>query len=150
LKRYLEKTSFHKTNNYYGKIIGIILIIIGILFLFLPFSFNLKICTTLIFIGIIIILMVNEKKTPQGIDDKQLTLIIIFLAWIVLIITINADFDVYFILIAIGIFAIKEFLNKYLNPFLQKRLDLLSYVLLIFFVIIVVKRIIYISSMYPK
>ena len=94
--------------------------------------------------------MVNEKKTPQGIDDKQLTLIIIFLAWIVLIITINADFDVYFILIAIGIFAIKEFLNKYLNPFLQKRLDLLSYVLLIFFVIIVVKRIIYISSMYPK
>jgi len=150
LKRNSEKTILHKTNNYYSKIIGIFLIIVGIIFLFISSSFNLKICASLIFIGIILILMLNKKITTQGVSDKQLTLIFVFLTWIVLIITINADFEVFIILIAIGIFTIKEFLSEFLDLYLQKRLNLLFYVSLILFVIIVVKRIISLSGMYPS
>lgn len=94
--------------------------------------------------------MVNENKTTQEINDKQLILIIVFLTWIVLLFSINADFDMYLILIAIGIFAIKEFLNDFLDVYLQKRLNLLFYVSVIFFVLIVVKRIISLSGMYPS
>ena len=94
--------------------------------------------------------MLNKKITTQGVSDKQLTLIFVFLTWIVLIITINADFEVFIILIAIGIFTIKEFLSEFLDLYLQKRLNLLFYVSLILFVIIVVKRIISLSGMYPS
>lgn len=92
--------------------------------------------------------MLTEKITTQGINHKQLILIFVFLTWIVLMITINADIEVYIILIAIGIFTIKEFLSEFLDQNLQKRLNLLFYVSLIFFVIIVVKRIISLSGMY--
>lgn len=150
LKRNLEKTTFYKKNTYGSKITGMILIIVGIIFLFLPFLINQKISASLIFIGIILILLINEKKTMQGINDIRLILIIVFLTWIVLMITINADFDLYIVLLTIGIFAIKEFLNEFLDVSLQKRVNLLFYVALIFFVIIMVKRIISLSGMYPS
>jgi hypothetical protein len=152
LKRNFEIAIKPKRKNYSSKIVGIFLIIIGIVLLFVPLvplAFNLKMSLSLIFLGIILILMINKTKINQGINEKQLTLILLFLTWIVLMVTIDAEIDVYIVLLAIGIFAIKEFFYEFLDIYLQRRLNFLFYISFILFVVIVVKRIITLSGMYP-
>jgi hypothetical protein len=134
-------------------IIGIFLSITSFVDLNISATINatiIKISATIIFIGFVIILMIDEKNTHTAINDIQLILIIILLTLVSLIITINTDFDIFIILIIISTIVLKELLNKFLSPHLQKRMNLLFYILLILFVIIVVQRIINISSMYPS
>ncbi len=141
-----EKTIVHKT-NYYSRI-GIVIMILGII-LYITLSFNLKIPVTLVFIGFVITLMTGGKNTNTIINDMQLILIIILLTLIALIFTLNVSIDIFILLIVIGIIALKEFLDKFLSRHLQKRMNILFYILTIVFIVIVVQRIINISTMYP-
>jgi hypothetical protein len=150
LEQSKDIASGNKTNRYYGKIIGIILMIIGIIFLFTTFSFHLKLSAALLFIGFVIILMINGKDTDKAINNIQLVLIIILLTFVIWLITIDVDFDIFMILIIISIIILKEFLDKYLSSYLKKRMNILFYILLIPLVIIFVQRIINILSMYPS
>lgn len=145
-----QTTPDTKTNQYYGKIIGIILIIVGIIFIFTTFSLHLKLSTTLLFIGFVIILMIDGKDTDKAINSIQLIFIILLLTLVVWLLTIDVEFDIFFILIVISIIALKEILEKFLSPHLQKRMNILFYMLLIPLVIIFVQRIINILSMYPS
>lgn len=122
----------------------------GIIFLYTTFSFHFKISATLLFIGFVIILMINEKKTDKAINNIQLILIIILLTLVIWLITIDVNFDIFFILIVISIISLKELLNKFLSSYLQKRMNILFYILLIPLVIIFLQRIINILSMYPS
>ena len=54
-----------------ARIIGIILIIIGAVFLINPTSLNIKISFVSIFIGIFTIVMINEKSISKKISDAQ-------------------------------------------------------------------------------
>jgi hypothetical protein len=148
LKQPIEKTSSHKKYHNYEKIIGLLLIAIGIVFLFIPILHNLKISATLAFLGFIVILMKKETPTRNTINHIQLILIIIILILVVWIITIDADFDIFLLLLIIVLLTLKEFVEKFLSPQLQKRMSILFYVLLIFFVIIFLQRIINILNMY--
>jgi len=148
LKQPYEKTSSQKKNRSYEKIIGFLLIIIGIVFYFLPIIHNLKISVTLVFLGFIIILMKKEKMTRNTINHIQLILIIIILILVVWIITLDADFDIFLLLLIIILLILKEFVEKFLSPQLQKRMTLLFYMLLILFVIIFLQRIINILNIY--
>jgi hypothetical protein len=150
LKQYLDKIFFNKSFKYQSRIIGIILFITGFIFLYYPSEINLKISTSLLFISFIIFLLINEQMTPNKINDFQITIIIIAWILIILVITRNTEFDVFFILIIIGIIALKELLYEFLNQHLQKRFSVLFYILIILFVIIIIKRIINISIMYPS
>jgi len=150
LKYSKQTTPDTKTNQYYGKIIGIILIIVGIIFIFTTFSLHLKLSTTLLFIGFVIILMIDGKDTDKAINSIQLIFIILLLTLVVWLLTIDVEFDIFFILIVISIIALKEILEKFLSPHLQKRMNILFYMLLIPLVIIFVQRIINILSMYPS
>jgi hypothetical protein len=150
LKQFKETTFNNKRNQYYGKIIGIIFIITGIIFLYNTFSFHYKLSIALFFIGFVIILMINEKDTDKAINNMQLIIIIIILTLVIWLITISGDFDIFFILIVISIIALKEFLDKFLSVYLQKRMNILLYVLLIPLVIIFLQRIINILNMYPS
>gem|GEM_PF-1707925 len=150
MKQSKGTTSENKKNQYYGKIIGIILILLGIIFLYMTFSFHYKLSVTLFFIGFVIILLINEKKTDKTINNIQLILIIILLTLVIWLVTIDVDFDIFFILIVISIISLKELLNKFLSSYLQKRMNILFYILLIPLVIIFLQRIINILSMYPS
>jgi hypothetical protein len=150
MAQYLEKSSPKKSKNYQSKIIGIILILLGFCFLYITPIFDYKLSGSLIFIGFIIILLISGKKTREDINDIQLTFFIIIIILAVLLITIDADFEIFILLLIIGVIALKEFIEKFLWPHLQKRLNILIYSLLILFVIVIVKRIINISSMYPR
>lgn len=146
MKRYSEKIFFNKSINYPGKIIGIILIIIGLFSLYVNSFFNFNISLAVIFIGFIVLLLINGEKTQKGINNVELVLFIIILILIALIISMNADFDVFIIFIIIGTIGLKEILDKFFNPDLQKRLNILLCILLIIFVSIIAKRIINISN----
>jgi hypothetical protein len=150
LKQSKETTSRNKKKQFYGKIIGVILIVLGIIFLYNSFSFHFKLSATLLFLGFVIILMINEKKTDRTINNIQLILIIILITLVTWLVTINADFDIFFIIIVISVIALKELLNKYLSPYLQKRMIILFCILLVPLVIIFLQRIINILSMYPS
>jgi hypothetical protein len=148
LKQNSEKPVIQKTNNYYSSI-GILLMILGIV-LYITLAFNLKISVTFIFIGFVITLMASEKNTYTIVNDMQLILIIILLTLIALIVTLNENIDIFIILIIISVIALREFLDKLLSPQLRKRMNILFYILIIVFVIIVAQRIINISTMYPS
>ena len=149
MKRYRYKPTYHTPHTRLSTFAGFFLIFIAIVLLFVPSVVNQKISASLIFIGFLIILLINKYTTQQEINDKQLILILILLTWIVLIVTLDAPFDVYLILLAIGIFAVKEVLHEFLDENLQKRLHFLFYFALLIFVIIAVKRIISLAGMYP-
>ena len=61
-----------KQSNDRAKIFGIILIIIGIGFLFNPTSLNIKIAFASILIGIFMIFMITEKTVPEKISTAQI------------------------------------------------------------------------------
>jgi hypothetical protein len=149
LKRYYQKKPTYKTRLHYSTIVGLLLIIIAVILLFVSPGVNQKISASLIFIGFVIILMMTNYNTQQEVNDKQLILIFMLLTWIVLIVTFDAEFDLYFVLLALGIFAIKEFINEFIDEYLQKRLNILFFISIIIFVIIIIKRIISLAGMYP-
>jgi len=142
MKRYRQKPYRPKTQTPFIKIAGLLSIIFGSILLFIPSVINQKISTSFIFVGIIVILMLTENRTTWSINSKELILIFIILTWIVLMITINADFELYILFITIGIFIIKEFLSEFLEVILQKRLNIIYYTSIIFFFLIAIKTII--------
>lgn len=137
-----------KKNLYYGKTLAINLIIIGFIYFFTIYTFHLKLSATLLLIGFVILLMENEKDVDYTITSAQIILIVILLIFIVWLVTIDVNFDIFYILIVTSIVALKEFLEKYLSSYQQKRMNFLFYILLIPVVIIFVQRIINILSMY--
>jgi len=155
LKQSIQPTSSNKTNHYLIKIIGIILIILGIILPFISFSFHLKLSATLLLIGFVIILILNEKETDRiinqaQINNMQLLIIIILVPLFILLITLQVDFEIFIILTIISILALKEFLNSFLSQHLQKRMTILFFILLIPVMVILVQRIINILNMYPS
>jgi predicted membrane channel-forming protein YqfA (hemolysin III family) len=94
--------------------------------------------------------MTTKEDTAKTINNIQLILIIILLTLVVWLVTINVDFDIFIILMIISIIALKEMLEKFLSLRLQKRMNILFYLLFIPLVIIFVQRIINILSMYPS
>lgn len=142
--------SHNKTHQISHKIIGVILILSGIIFIYTTFSVHLKLSASLILIGFVIVLMTTKEDTAKTINNIQLILIIILLTLVVWLVTINVDFDIFIILMIISIIALKEMLEKFLSLRLQKRMNILFYLLFIPLVIIFVQRIINILSMYPS
>ena len=138
MKRPKEKQYHNQMDHNYGSIIGIILIVLGVIFLYIRFSLSFKISASLIFIGFVIILMINEKEANQTINNIQLILIIMILTLVAWILTINSEIEIFFISIIIGIIALKELLDTFLSQNLNKRMNLLCYILLSIFIIIVI------------
>jgi hypothetical protein len=150
LNQNLEPLPKNKKNQIYGKIIAILLILTGILFLFTSFFFEYKLSASLILIGLAIFIMNNEKEPENTINNIQLILIIILLTLVIWLLTIDVSFEIFFVLLIISILALKELLHKFLSPYLQKRMTLLFSVLLIPLIIIFLQKIINILTFYSS
>lgn len=123
-------------------IIGIILITIGISFLFNPDLLNIKIGLTLIVIAIFMIFMITGESKTKGIKGTQITIGII--AWTLLIFFIPGyvDMEMFFILIFIGLLVIKEFTDEFISLRLKNRINILISLFLIVFIVIMGQKII--------
>lgn len=126
--------------NFDGLIIGLILILIGFLFLFIPDAFIIKISLTLFIIGIIFLLFINEKK--QDISIK-ITLGLIILIILLFLVT-GTDLEIFLVLIFISVLIIKIVIDSYLPVALKLRMNLFISAFFIVFVILIIKRVIYV------
>jgi hypothetical protein len=144
VKGYLDRIFFDRLTFYQSTIIGVLLIIVGIIFLFNPINLNLKVSASIILIGFLVILLsdINEKYVPKTITGRQLTVIIAIWIFIIFIMTSHLEADIFFVLVLMGILIIKEFLNVFFDTPLKKRLKVVFYSLIFLFLVIIVQRII--------
>lgn len=142
MKRYLDKIFFEKSNTYQSRIIGIILILIGTIFLFKNTAFYTKIGTTLMLIGCLVLFLIMGKSEPKKVSGTHITLIII--AWILLVFFISNDIELetYITLILIGVISIKELTYEFTPYHLKKRFDLFVFGFVILFFVIAGQKII--------
>jgi len=143
LRRHLSNFSFD-TLYYSNTLVGILLIIVGIIFLFNLTNLNIKIGTSLILIGIMLIMFFNihEQTIKKSYTGKEVFIIFTLWLFVSLLITYNIDADIFLIIVILGIIVLREFLSGSVCPRLEKRLNMLFYGLLILFILIIGKRII--------
>ena len=142
MRKYFDRIFFDKPKIYQKRIIGLLLIIIGIILIYYPTNLNLKISLSTIFIGFILIFIIDEKRISRTITGNYLIVIIILWIFILFIITKDIQYDNFLIIGILGILIIRELLDAFMSPILKKRMILLSYLLFIFFIIIIGQRII--------
>jgi hypothetical protein len=144
VKNYLNQLFFNKTTTYQTTVIGLILAFVGIIFLYDPTSLHLKVSVSMILIGslIIYLLHTNEKSTPRTITSVHLLVIITF--WILLVFALirDIDTDIFLIIVIIGILVIKELTDDFIDPQIKKRIDVLFYIFIVIFAVIVAQRVI--------
>jgi hypothetical protein len=142
LKRYLNQRFIKKTISYQTKIIGIILVCIGIIFFYNPTNINIKIGTMLVLIGGIFFFLILNNQDYYRFECAEI--IFIFILWILFlfIITGNSPPETYFFLIAIGITAIRELTNELISPNFKKNLNIFLLLIFIIFLLIVIQKII--------
>jgi len=145
LKKIKLKKELIKNTTAIGAI-GFLIIIIGIILLYNPTNFNLKISASLIFIGILFIFEIEDKSELKKINGRYLTIILIFWILILFIITINIEYNAFFIIAISGILIIKELLNSFISQKLKKRITEISNLLVIFLIFVIGQKIISIAS----
>jgi len=129
LKHYLDQFYYGPAESYWIKILGIILLTIGIFVLWTPLGVNDKIGLCLIFIAIFMLFFTPEKSIQRRNENK----IFVFLTlWVVLMffITGGSNIDTFFFFVVFGMLICMELVGVYLTPQLKKRL---SFLILIFF-----------------
>jgi len=107
-------------------VIGFLIIVIGIALLYNPTNINLKISASLIFIGILFIFEIDDKSELKKINGRYLTIILLFWILFLFIITIDIEYNAFFILAISGILIIKELLNSFISSTLKKRIKEIS------------------------
>jgi hypothetical protein len=143
LRKHLSDFSFNAL-YYSNSLIGILLIIVGVIFLLNFTNLNIKIGASLILIGTMLIMFfyVNEKTIIKSYTGQEVFFIYAIWLFISLIITYNIDADIFLIVVILGIIALREFLFGSVSPRIEKRLNILFYGLLILFILIISQRII--------
>jgi len=127
-------------------VIGLLIIVIGIALLYNPTNINLKISASLIFIGILFIFEIDDKSELKKINGRYLTIILLLWILFLFIITIDIEYNAFFILAISGILIIKELLNSFISSTLKKRITEISNLLVIFLIFIIGQKIINIAS----
>jgi hypothetical protein len=79
--------------------------------------------------------------------SEKLTLIIIFWILIVLFITGEANLEIFFILIFIGILILRELTDVFTTTNLKDRMNIFIYLFILIFIVIVGKKIINVLAM---
>jgi len=143
LRKHLSNFSFDAL-YYSNSLIGILLIIVGVIFLLNFTNLNIKIGASLILIGTLLIMFfyVNEKTIIKSYTGQEVFFIFAIWLFISLIITYNIDADIFLIVVILGIITLREFLFGSVSPRIEKRLNILFYGLLILFILIISQRII--------
>jgi len=139
VRPYLNRSFFSPS-----KIVGLLLVITGIIFLYNPNDLRLKVGASMILLGLLCLLFFNisEKSVSKTITGYKLTLILVLLIFIGFIITYSFEADLFFVAVILGILIVNELLSEFAGPLLKRRLTILSYFLILIFAIIIIQKII--------
>lgn len=124
------------------KLIGLILLIIGVVFLFNSIDLYVKIGVTLIIIGIFMIFLIKETRKTKGINGSYITLALSIWILLIFFVTGSGRLETFFILIILGVLMTKELTDEFTAAYLKNRLNILILVFLILFIVIMGERII--------
>jgi hypothetical protein len=144
----VEKSFFEKPISFQSNIIGIILITTGIIYFYNPTSLNIRVGITSILIGIFMISLITGKTTLQKITDTELAFIVITSVFFILAFSVVLDlnWEVFIILIFIGLLVIKEIFSGYATPYIKERLNIFIILFIIAFILIVVNKVMNLSG----
>lgn len=144
-----EEVSLKDINNFqqtshqllYTKIINILFIIGGVLFIFRSLQGAQKIDIILAPIGILFTFFISIIKPLM--NEKDIFLTLTLSIWIIIsyFITFQTDIEVLFILILIGFLIIKYLSQEYVSNHLQKRLNIVILILSVVFFLIIIEKI---------
>jgi len=142
VKKHLKNFYFDAL-YYSNSLVGVLLIIVGFVFLLNLTNFNIKIGASLILIGIMLIMFfnINEDTIKKTYTSSEVFFILALWLFISLFITYNIDANKFIILVILGTLLLREFLTGSVNQILEKRLSLLFYGLLVLFILIIAQRI---------
>ena len=143
MRKYINEFSFN-TLYYRNLSIGILIIVVGAIFLLNFKNLNIKIGVSLIFIGFLLIMFfnVNEKTIEKSFSGQEIFFLFTCWLFLSLMITYNVDADIFFIMIILGIIIMRELLFESVPGRLEKRMNLVFYGLVILFIFIILQRII--------
>jgi hypothetical protein len=154
---------FTKEPGLRAKTVGLIAIAIGILLILLQGTLFLKIGSALILLGIFMFVVISEKTLSllyrfmpntrkNNLSSKRLptsekiTLVLILWVIIVFFLTINMTYDIFFILIFIGLLILDIMIHDYLPLPLKKRLNFMIFLFLIVYIVIISEKILSITQ----
>lgn len=118
----------------------------GIAFFYNPTILSMKIGIILVIIGGFFLILLTDKEKYSKLSSAQM--ILIMSSWIVLLffVTGNVSLETFFLMIVIGITAIKELTNELITRELQKKLNFFVFLFLLIFIAIVAQKIISVST----
>lgn len=143
MRKYRNDFSFD-IMDYRNLLIGVLLIVVGVIFLLNFTNLNIKIGVSLVFIGVLLIMFFNisEKTIKKSFTGQEIFFVFNCWLFLSLMITYNIDADIFFIIVILGTITLREFLFRNVPGRLEKRLNILFYGLLTLFIPIVLQRII--------
>jgi hypothetical protein len=118
----------------------------GIAFFYNPTSLSMKIGITLVIMGGFFLILLTDTKTHSMLSSVQMTLIMS--SWIILLffVTGNVSPEIFFLMIVIGITAIKELTNELITHDLKKKLNFFVFLFFLIFIAIATQKIISVWS----
>ena len=148
-----------------GRLIGLILVIIGSIFYLSPTSlFITKIGVSFILMGIISFMFITEKKIlsisnsskkekKHGIQNinllfsEKLVIVLNILILFIFLITDASSLELYLILIYLGLLIIKELTKDFTPIYLERKLNMFVIGFFIIFIIIIIRRVMTIAGL---
>lgn len=142
MKLYLDKIFFEKPILYRIRIIGILLVAAGIVFFYNPTILSMKIGITLVILGGFFLILLTDTKKHSRLSSAQMVLIMSSWTVLLFLITETASPEMFFLMMAIGITAIKELTNELITREFKKKLNFFVFLFFLIFIAIVSQKII--------
>ncbi|VVB59240.1 Uncharacterised protein [uncultured archaeon] len=120
------------------RILGLILIIVGLIFFNFSNPMIIRIGITIIVIGILITLLKTKESSTIISWDKHIFLLLIGWILIMFVLTSNSDVTLFIILIIIGILVIRELATQFITIDFKKRLNIIIIIFLIIYILIII------------
>ncbi len=132
---------FSKSISYWIKILGIILLSLGIFLFWIPLGVNFKIGLIFVIIAIFMLFFITEKSIHNKNDNK---IFIFLLIWVLIMffITGESNIETFFFSIVLGMIICMELTNNYLTIQMKNRLFILTLYFFICCIIVVVEKVI--------
>ena len=141
LTRNFDKYFFEKSFSFQIRIIGLIQIIGGIVAFYLKTSLYIKLGITLIIIGAFFLLLPSDKKTNKRFNNAQMVLILGSCTTLIFFVTFTFSFDMFFLIITLGITLIKELTNELITNEFKKKLNIFLFLFSLIFIAIIAQKI---------
>ena len=141
MSQYINKIFFERSTLFKMRIIGILMINIGIIFFINPIIESYNLSVTFILIGIFIFFFPSKYVNY---NNKDAFVIGLILTWniLILLITINSNLEMLFVLNFLGILVINEITDKISSKSLKLRLNISVFLFFFLFIVIVITNII--------